>query len=141
MGVFHFKRFDVRNERSAMKVNTDGVLLGAATDVLAGDRRVLDVGTGTGTVALMIAQRMENLTSDWCVQGIDIDVPSSEEAADNFSRSPWNLHLKSVNMSLSASGSGSGRPLRPDSLESAVLRQFTPGTRRETEHRPPHRRP
>lgn len=50
MGVFHFKRFDVRNERSAMKVNTDGVLLGAATDVLAGDRRVLDVGTGTGTV-------------------------------------------------------------------------------------------
>lgn len=45
MGVFHFKRFDVRNERSAMKVNTDGVLLGAATDVLAGDRRVLDVGT------------------------------------------------------------------------------------------------
>ena len=59
MGVFHFKRFDVRNERSAMKVNTDGVLLGAATDVLAGDRRVLDVGTGTGTVALMIAQRMD----------------------------------------------------------------------------------
>lgn len=102
MGVFHFKRFDVRNERSAMKVNTDGVLLGAATDVHAGDRRVLDVGTGTGTVALMIAQRMEDLTSDWCVQGIDIDVPSSEEAADNFSRSPWSLHLKSVNMSLSA---------------------------------------
>ena len=74
MGVFHFKRFDVCNERSAMKVNTDGVLLGAATDVLAGDRRVLDVGTGTGTVALMIAQRMEDQTSDWCVQGIDIDV-------------------------------------------------------------------
>ena len=59
MGVFKFRKFDVRNEKSAMKVNTDGVLLGAATDVLAGDRRVLDVGTGTGTVALMIAQRME----------------------------------------------------------------------------------
>ena len=59
MSVFRFKRFSVRNERSAMKVNTDGVLLGAATTVLPNDRRVLDVGTGTGTVALMIAQRLE----------------------------------------------------------------------------------
>ncbi len=51
MSVFRFKRFSVRNERSAMKVNTDGVLLGADTTVLPNDRRVLDVGTGTGTVA------------------------------------------------------------------------------------------
>lgn len=62
MSVFHFKRFDVRNERSAMKVNTDGVLLGAVTEVLPGDVNVLDIGTGTGTVALMIAQRLDGLT-------------------------------------------------------------------------------
>lgn len=61
MSVFHFKRFDVRNERSAMKVNTDGVLLGAATEVFQEDRHVLDIGTGTGTVALMIAQRLYDI--------------------------------------------------------------------------------
>ncbi len=100
MSVFHFKRFDVRNERSAMKVNTDGVLLGAATAVLPGDRRVLDVGTGTGTVALMVAQRLEVacLDADWHVLGIDIDALSAEEAAENFSLSPWRSHLESMNI-------------------------------------------
>ena len=106
MSVFHFKRFDVRNERSAMKVNTDGVLLGAATTVLPDDRRVLDVGTGTGTVALMIAQRLEteSLDADWHIQGIDIDAPSAEEAAENFGQSRWRDHLESVNMGLKAFG-------------------------------------
>ena len=91
MSAFRFKRFSVRNERSAMKVNTDGVLLGAATTVVPNDRRVLDVGTGTGTVALMIAQRLEAECSgaDWHIQGIDIDTPSAEEAAENFDQSPW----------------------------------------------------
>ena len=55
--VFRFKRFSVVNERSAMKVNTDGVLLGALATVDKSCSRVLDVGTGTGTIALMIAQR------------------------------------------------------------------------------------
>ncbi len=57
MGIFNFKRFAVVNERSAMKVNTDGVLLGAAMTIRETDRRMLDVGTGTGTIALMAAQR------------------------------------------------------------------------------------
>ena len=57
MGVFRFKQFDVVNERSAMKVNTDGVLLGAAMTIMPEDRRFLDIGTGTGTIALMAAQR------------------------------------------------------------------------------------
>ncbi len=61
MGVFNFKRFAVVNERSAMKVNTDGVLLGAAMTILPTDRAVLDVGTGTGTIALMVAQRVAQL--------------------------------------------------------------------------------
>lgn len=105
MSVFHFKRFDVRNELSAMKVNTDGVLLGAATDVFPEDARVLDVGTGTGTVALMIAQRLAEVRSpggSWHIQGIDIDSPSASEAAENFGQSPWSGHLQAMNVGLAA---------------------------------------
>ena len=58
MGTFCFKKFDVINERSAMRVNTDGVLLGAAMTITPHDRRLLDIGTGTGTIALMAAQRL-----------------------------------------------------------------------------------
>lgn len=58
MGVFRFKKFEVVNERSAMKVNTDGVLLGAAMTIKPADRYLLDIGTGTGTIALMAAQRL-----------------------------------------------------------------------------------
>ena len=61
MSVFRFKKFDVVNERSAMKVNTDGVLLGVAMTVTSQDRRLLDIGTGTGTIALMAAQRLTEL--------------------------------------------------------------------------------
>lgn len=61
--IFHFKKFDIINERSAMKVNTDGVLLGAAMTITPEDRRLLDIGTGTGTIALMAAQRMADMLS------------------------------------------------------------------------------
>ena len=102
MSVFSFKRFKVVNERSAMKVNTDGVLLGAVMTVRQTDRRLLDIGTGTGTIALMVAQRMNDQLeicgsqdSATCahttthIDAIDIDTPSIEEAAANFSNSPW----------------------------------------------------
>ena len=56
--IFRFKKFDIINERSAMKVNTDGVLLGAAMTITSEDRHLLDIGTGTGTIALMAAQRV-----------------------------------------------------------------------------------
>ena len=102
MSVFHFKRFDVRNERSAMKVNTEGVLLGAVTEVFPEDRHVLDIGTGTGTVALMVAQHLSETRKDgkWDIQGIDIDVPSAEEASENFKLSTWSERLEAVNMGL-----------------------------------------
>lgn len=61
--IFRFKKFNVVNERSAMKVNTDGVLLGAAMTILPSDRRLLDIGTGTGTIALMAAQRLCTMIS------------------------------------------------------------------------------
>ena len=60
--IFRFKQFGVANEHSAMKVNTDGVLLGALMTILPEDRNLLDIGTGTGTIALMAAQRLMHLS-------------------------------------------------------------------------------
>ena len=111
MGVFQFKRFNVVNERSAMKVNTDGVLLGAAMTIRPGDRRLLDIGTGTGTIALMAAQRVLGIPGqagddemvagdDVMIDAIDIDEPSATEAAENFKASPWSDHLHAHNLSL-----------------------------------------
>ena len=91
MGEFRFKRFSVVNQRSAMKVNTDGVLLGAAMTILPSDRTMLDIGTGTGTIALMAAQRISDIVGQDSIRvsAIDIDEPSATEAADNFEKSPW----------------------------------------------------
>ena len=106
MSVFKFKKFQVVNERSAMKVNTDGVLLGAVMSVLPTDKRLLDIGTGTGTIALMAAQRLSSMLessamySDIMVEAIDIDEPSASEAAINFSGSPWPAYMRAYNLSL-----------------------------------------
>ena len=112
MGVFRFKKFEVINERSAMKVNTDGVLLGAAMTLAPSDRRLLDIGTGTGTIALMAAQRLAGAV--W-IDAIDIDEPSASEAAANFKHSPWadsfhahNLSLDEFNSALKAGTLTSG---------------------------------
>ena len=106
MSTFRFKKFNVVNERSAMKVNTDGVLLGAAMSVRKGDLRLLDIGTGTGTIAMMAAQRLleneEISARDVRISAIDIDEPSATEAEMNFRNSPWTEHLEALNLSLEA---------------------------------------
>jgi tRNA1Val (adenine37-N6)-methyltransferase len=103
MGVFHFKKFDVRDDRSAMKVGTDGVLLGAAAEVAAKMEIVLDIGTGCGLVALMLAQRLaEAGAAQFHIQGIDIEEGAAADAAENFRQSPWGEHLESMNISLKA---------------------------------------
>ena len=86
--VFQFKQFSVLNDKTAMKVGTDGVLIGAWCDVM-GAKRVLDVGTGCGLIALMVAQR----ASDAAVHAIDIDGDSISEARYNFENSPWSNRL------------------------------------------------
>ena len=86
--VFKFKQFAVVNDRTAMKVGTDGVLLGAWCPV-ENACHVLDVGTGCGVIALMIAQR----NSLAVITGIDIDEGAIQEATINFERSPWNERL------------------------------------------------
>lgn len=76
MGRFFFKKFAVTQERSAMKVNTDGVLLGAwcclpSAGVRDESFKVLDVGTGTGVIALMVAQRLASSGVKAEITGID----------------------------------------------------------------------
>ena len=100
MSVFEFKQFDVINERSPMKVNTDGVLLGAAVTLRAEDRTLLDAGTGTGVIALMLSQRLGG-EGERRILGIDSDAAAAEEAAENFRRSPWSGQLEAACRSLS----------------------------------------
>ncbi len=103
MGTFQFKKFSVVNERSAMKVNTDGVLLGAVMAIKPEDRRLLDIGTGTGTIALMAAQRLADVQGHSAylhISAIDIDEPSATEASLNFAASPWSNSLQAYNLSL-----------------------------------------
>ena len=81
---FSFKQFTVYHDRCAMKVGTDGVLLGAWTD-LSSSRRILDIGTGTGLIALMAAQRCPEAE----ITAIDIDAEAVEQARENIASSPW----------------------------------------------------
>lgn len=89
-----------------MKVNTDGVLLGAVVPVCNCDCRVLDIGTGTGVIALMLAQRLTADTEQSSrmrplrILGIDIDPDAAAEAADNFASSEWAEALTSEEISL-----------------------------------------
>ena len=78
-----------------MKVGTDGVLLGAWAEVRPGDRRMLDVGTGTGLIALMLAQR----SAAW-ITAVDIDVECATQAAENFAASPWADRLDAVSVAV-----------------------------------------
>jgi tRNA1Val (adenine37-N6)-methyltransferase len=82
---FQFKQFTVYQERCAMKVGTDGTLLGAWANAPEGPSSILDIGTGTGLVALMMAQRFPEAT----IHGIDIDTEAVAQATENVARSPF----------------------------------------------------
>jgi tRNA1Val (adenine37-N6)-methyltransferase len=82
---FDFKQFTVHHDRSSMKVGTDGVLLGAWADVTHA-KRILDVGTGSGVIALMLAQRTNEKTQ---IDAIDISSIDCDQARENIAQSPW----------------------------------------------------
>lgn len=88
---FQFKRFVIDDTSCAMKVGTDGVLLGAWAQI-GGARRVLDVGTGSGLVAVMLAQRFPRAE----ITGMDIDGDAARQAGCNMGRSPWAERLSAV---------------------------------------------
>ena len=92
---FHFKQFTIQQQHAAMKVGTDGVLLGAWTSVPGPGSRILDVGTGTGLIALMIAQRTKNVAVD----ALEIDPSSARQATENFQNSPWKERIHCIQSS------------------------------------------
>ena len=91
---FHFKQFLIHHDQCAMKVGTDGVLLGAWADVL-GDGNLLDIGTGSGLIAIMLAQR--NAATH--ITGIEIDESAARQALWNTSLSPWKERLEILHLS------------------------------------------
>jgi tRNA1Val (adenine37-N6)-methyltransferase len=91
---FRFKQFTIVQNNAAMRVNTDGVLLGAWADV-AEAKRILDVGTGTGVIALMLAQRK----TDALIDAVEIDVQSAADARQNIANSPWPDRVDVINTS------------------------------------------
>ena len=93
--MFSFKQFDIAQDKCAMKVGTDGTLLGAW--VKADDpKEILDIGTGTGLIAMMMAQRFANAQ----VKAIELDMDASHQAAENFQNTPWANRLFQEHISL-----------------------------------------
>ncbi len=87
--MFHFKQFSVNQDQCAMKIGTDGVLLGAWCPINNNPYSILDIGTGTGVVALMLAQR----SSAQQIDALEIDEQAFEQATENFENSRWNDRL------------------------------------------------
>lgn len=90
---FRFKQFTVHQADCAMKVGTDGVLLGAWHAIGGQPAHILDVGTGTGLIALMLAQRFGSAT----VTAIEIDSDAARQAQRNIAESPFAEKISIVN--------------------------------------------
>jgi tRNA1Val (adenine37-N6)-methyltransferase len=91
---FSFKQFTVYHDRCAMKVGIDGVMLGVWSDV-ENSKQILDIGTGTGLIALMLAQRSSSF-----IDAIEIDKDAVGQAIENIERSPWTNRIKVQGISL-----------------------------------------
>jgi len=93
---FHFKQFTIHQDKTAMKVGTDGVLLGAWTTLYKSSNSILDIGTGTGLIALQLAQRSDCETID----ALEIEPNAYEQAVENFENSDWGDRLFCYHASL-----------------------------------------
>lgn len=92
---FQFKQFTVHQERTAMKIGTDGVLLGAWAGI-ENKSTLLDIGTGTGIIALMAAQRNIRMAID----AVEIDPEAYNQARENIAGSPWKDRINIYNTSI-----------------------------------------
>jgi tRNA1Val (adenine37-N6)-methyltransferase len=95
-GTFNFKEFKIDQDRSAMKIGTDGVLLGAWTNLNQNPESILDIGAGTGLIALMLAQRCDAGVID----AIEINPNAYEQCVENFEASPWGDRLYCYHVAL-----------------------------------------
>lgn len=95
MKPFHFKQFVIHQDRCAMKVGTDGVLLGAWADV-TGVHKALDIGAGTGVIAIMLGQRTESAE----IHAVEIDKDSFTQAQENMAAAPWGERLQVLHVSI-----------------------------------------
>ena len=86
---FKFKQFSIDQDRCAMKIGTDGVLLGAWSSLDHRPESILDIGTGTGLIALMLAQRSDAELID----ALEIEENAYEQAVENFEKSDWGDRL------------------------------------------------
>ncbi|QXP68917.1 methyltransferase [Polaribacter sp. R2A056_3_33] len=93
MKPFKFKEFTIQQDKTAMKVGTDGVLLGAWCSVADYPDTILDIGAGTGVIALMIAQRSDAMTID----AVEVDENAYEQTVSNFEESDWGDRLYCYN--------------------------------------------
>lgn len=88
--IFHFKQFSIDQTNCAMKVNTDGALLAALCDEIKEPLSILDIGTGTGLIALMLAQKYTNAF----IHAVEIDENAANTAKSNFENSPYSNRIK-----------------------------------------------
>ena len=86
---FNFKQFKVEQDKCAMKIGTDAVLLGAWSSLKTNPFSILDIGSGTGILSLMLAQRSNSKIID----ALEIDENAYEQCVENFENSPWNDRL------------------------------------------------
>ena len=93
---FRFKKFTVHQQGAARKVGTDGVLMGAWARVRPDDKKYLDIGTGTGLIALMLAQRTENMGAT--IDAVEIDRGSYMQALENAAASGWGDRVSLFNL-------------------------------------------
>ena len=92
--IFHFKQFSINQESCSMKVGTDGVLLGAWVDI-SNTNSILDIGTGSGLIAMMLAQRSNAL-----IEAVEIDDEAWKQAAQNFELTKWRDRMSALHTSV-----------------------------------------
>lgn len=90
---FQFQQFRVHQDRCAMKISTDAVLLGALAETVS-SATILDVGTGTGVISLMLAQRFQEAR----ITAVELDEDAADQAAENFLESPFSTRLRVVKL-------------------------------------------
>ncbi len=96
MGIFNFKKFSVCDDNATMKVGTDGVLLGAWVDVNE-SKIILDIGTGSGIIALMLAQRT---ATEAKIDAVELLKEDAQQASQNVRSSPWSDKISVINSSI-----------------------------------------